>query len=71
MLFLYVVVPSNGVHVVDQSTQKLLIGTYIELLSKPLLQLLVSSIVRVNCSCIDSDTTSVCASGDGGGVCGG
>ena len=71
MLFLYVVVPSIGVHVVDQSTQKLLIGVYIEILSEQLLQLLVSSIVRFNCSCTDSDTTSVCVSGDGGGVCGG
>ena len=69
MLFLYVAVPTIGV--VNQSTQKLLIGAYIEVLSEPLLELLVSSIVRFNCSCTDSDTTSVCASGDGGGVCGG
>ena len=70
MLFLYVVFPSVGV-AKPVSSEMLLIGAYIEILSKPLLQLLVSSIVRFNRSCIDSNATSVCASGDGGGVCGG
>ena len=70
MLFLYVVFPSVGV-AKPVSTEMLLFGAYIEILSKLLLLLLVSSIVRFSCSCTDSDTTSVCASGDGGGVCGG